>query len=188
MWKYLTGAAGVGLLAFALWLGYRNAMSASFERGRASVAAEVNKATVEAYSRGIAAQDKQVAETAIKVEQHIIWRDRWLTPAKETIIKRITQYAETPMGRDICFDADSVRAANQDIATANALAHPAAAARSEGGLSTIAGDRNGSGRDGDPGPSPPVDRAIISGFGGVRQEAETGDRHMAEELIAEEGD
>jgi hypothetical protein len=188
MWKYLAGAAGVALLGFALWLGITKYGDARYDEGRLRTAVDVAQAATEsqelanaAYQRGVE-QGQQAEITFIK------WRDGPLRIQKEFVTREIIKYQQSDSGRAICFDADGVRAANQDISAANATAFTDAAARSDDVVRENAADRDAAGRDGNPRPSEEDDREIRISDRRVREEAPIADRSMAAPLIVNEKD
>jgi hypothetical protein len=178
--------AGVGLLALAAFFGwlYGNARyAAGLAVGTTSVASQVNAAAESVRVSAELAYAKGIAENQAREVAHIEWRDRWFTPAKEIIIKRITEYAQTPTGAAVCLDADGLRAANQDIDAANLLATPATTSRSAGILSATPTDQREPGRNRNSSPSAPMDSAISPRQIGVREETRLGRRELAEVMV-----
>jgi uncharacterized protein HemX len=124
MWKYAAGAAGVALLAFALWLGIAKYGEAQFQAGQLSIAVEVAKAATESEKRALAEYQRGIEQGQAATKTFIEWREGPLRTVKETIYRDLEQYEQTVAGSAVCLDADGLSATNQNISAINATAYP----------------------------------------------------------------
>lgn len=129
--KYLAGLAGVGLLAFALWLGFTKFGEAKYAEGRMSIAVDLSERSREADAKAFAEYRRGIQQGQAATQTFIKWREGPLRIQRETIYREQLAYAQSADGNLICFDADGLRATNKDIAAANATAFPGTATGSD---------------------------------------------------------
>lgn len=125
--RYLAGAAGVGLIAFALWLGINAFGKAKYAEGRMSIALDISAKSLEAERDNLAAYQKGIAQGQAATKTFIEWREGPLRTQKEIVYRDTQAFAQSADGARICFDALGVSGVNQDIARANATAFTGAA-------------------------------------------------------------
>ena len=174
-WKI--GGGLIALAAFFLTLNF--VWKKGMEAGRLELSAQVSAASADAISAEAVGYARGVAEAKTVEVKHIEWRTQWLEPARETITKEITRYAQTLAGRAVCLDADGVRAANQDITTANTLAEPATTGSGAGAMPAAPTAPDGPSRHDDPRPSALMDRPSRDDPRGVREDTTIIDRDLA---------
>jgi hypothetical protein len=180
MWKLLAGAAGVGLLAFALWLGITRYGKAEYARGRADLAVEVAGARAEGEALAADAFERGVAHGQQASLGFIRWRDGPLRKVTERVNHEIIRYRASPAGRAVCLDADGLRTANQSIAAIAATAFPADPSGSPDPVQPPPDDPAVTRWNGNTGRSDGANGERGDGFGGLRDEAEVADHGLAE--------
>jgi hypothetical protein len=183
--KYGLAFGGVMLIALALWLGITRYGAAEYARGRDSLAAEVNAASITARNEAIAEYQRGVADGQMASAAFIQWREGPLRTLRETINHETIVYRDSPAGAAVCLDADGVRDTNQSIAAINASAFPASPGGGIATLPTGGTDHRGDGRDGEPGRSPFSDRDIGIQPRGVRAQTPVAGVSMAQNVSPE---
>jgi hypothetical protein len=117
-WRALAYLGGLAAFAAVVWF-YGNAR---YDAGVANTRAEANRQVALANANALDNYVKGIQDEATRSAAFIDWQARTFQPARDTVTREIVRYQASPVGAVVCFDNDSVRAANGDVTAANALA------------------------------------------------------------------
>lgn len=117
-WRALAYLGGLAAFAAVVWF-YGNAR---YDAGVANTIAEANRQVAVATQNALDNYTKGVEDSNARTASFLAWQARTFQPARDTVTREVVRYQASPAGAVMCFDSDGVRAANGDIAAANALA------------------------------------------------------------------